>query len=145
LFENQKLFFYSLQPFETIGCQNNIYFKYSFVKKIFISLIFFAELTACEQKNVEPSGAPGPPYFAKVKAIISTNCLACHSSSGSWSGKPVEFDTDAQIVASATTIKTAVAGPWTLTIKKMPQGGVLSQSDIDTIVAWVDAGGQANN
>lgn len=99
---------------------------------------------SCQNKNTDPASS-GPPYFPKVKTIIGINCMGCHSSSGSWTGRPVAFDTDAEIVAAANNIKTAVAGPWTPMVKKMPQGGVLTKGDIDIIVAWVNAGGQSSN
>jgi uncharacterized membrane protein len=103
-------------------------------------------LTAFSCKNSqEPTPSTSGPYFAKVKTIISSNCLSCHLSTGSWSGRPTAFDTDAQIVAAAQAIKASVADPVTITNKRMPQGATLSQADVDTIVAWYKAGGLATN
>lgn len=65
--------------------------------------------------------------------------MHCHSESKSWYGKPVGFDTDSGIAVNAAVIKFAV------TNKVMPKGGSLSQSDINTIVAWANAGGQTTN
>jgi len=99
-------------------------------------------LNACKKSEaVTPTDA----YFPAVKAIISTNCLSCHSSSGSWTGRPVAFDTDSQIVNLAGAIKAAVADPISPTNKRMPQGGSLSDSDINTIVNWYAKGGKATD
>jgi uncharacterized membrane protein len=100
---------------------------------------------SCQNKTADPSPSTSGPYFPKVKTIIAANCLTCHSSTGSWTGRPTVFDTDAEIVAAAHAIKAAVADPVTITNHRMPQGGSLSQTDINTIVAWYNAGGLATN
>lgn len=102
-------------------------------------------LSSCRNDAVVPTGQPQPPYFPQVKTIIADNCLGCHSSSGSWSGRPVAFDTDDDIVNLAESIKRAVADPATPMNPRMPQGGTLSQKEIDIIVAWYNAGGLATN
>lgn len=101
--------------------------------------------SSCRNDTVAPSDQPQPPYFPQVKTIIADNCLACHSSSGSWSGRPVAFDTDDEIVNLAESIKHSVADPASPMNRRMPEGGMLSQKDIDIIVAWYNAGGLATN
>lgn len=107
------------------------------------ALLAFGLITSCSKSS---SSTPDTTaYFPKVKTIIANNCLSCHSSSGSWSGRPTAFDSDSAIASSATIIKTAVAGPWTFMVKKMPQGSALSAADIATIEAWVNKGGKATD
>jgi len=84
-------------------------------------------------------------YFPKVKAIIQANCLSCHSSTGSWEGRPVAFDADEQITAGYTSIKAAVADPESITNKRMPKGSTLTQSDINIIVKWYEKGGKTTD
>lgn len=103
------------------------------------TLLFFA-LSACKEVN-----APRPPYFAKVKSIISENCLSCHSVTGAWPGRPIAFDTDAQIAGSSAIIKASVADQIGPTNKRMPQDATLSQTNIDIIVAWYKAGGRTTD
>lgn len=101
---------------------------------------------SCTKPALTPTPVPQTgPYFQKVKNIISANCLTCHDPSGSWAGRPTDLTKDDNIVNLAGTIKIAVAGPNTLTIHHMPQGGQLAQSDIDIIVAWFNAGGKATD
>ena len=103
-------------------------------------MIVLGAVTSCGKSSA--SAPTTTTYFPKVKTIIANNCLSCHSSSGAWSGRPTAFDSDSAIVSSATIIKTAVAGPWTFMVKKMPQGSALSAADIATIEAWVSKGGK---
>jgi uncharacterized membrane protein len=111
-------------------------------------LLFISALSAC-LLSCQDDDALQPPttevYFPKVKAIIQVNCMSCHSSSGSWEGRPVAFDTDEQITAGYTSIKAAVADPETITNKRMPKGSTLSQSDINTIVKWYEKGGKSTD
>jgi uncharacterized membrane protein len=122
-----------------------LFFSCSITPTKLIAVGLFALLIISCRNSQEPTPSNSGPYFAKVKTIISNNCLSCHLSSGSWTGRPAAFDTDAQIVTSAQAIKASVADPITMTNKRMPQSGVLSQTDIDTIVAWYKAGGLATN
>jgi uncharacterized membrane protein len=80
-------------------------------------------------------------YFPLVKTIIQNNCLSCHSSTGTWAGRPVAFDSDSAIAEQSAFIKAAVADPVTFINKRMPQGGELPAGDIDIIVKWFNKGG----
>lgn len=111
------------------------------MKKLYLLLFIAVFLNACSEEDTAPKGS----YFPKVKTIIAANCLSCHSSSGSWQGRPTALDTDEQIVAAAASIKASVADPITPRNKRMPEGSTLSQADIDTIVAWYNAGGTTKN
>jgi len=97
---------------------------------------------SCDKKSSDNAVPDSGPYFPKVKAIIQNNCLTCHSSSGTWAGRPTAFDTDAQIAAASASIKSAVNDPVTVQNKRMPEGGTLSASDIDIIVKWYNKGGK---
>lgn len=84
-------------------------------------------------------------YFPKVRSIIQANCLGCHSSSGAWTGRPIAFDNDSEIVAAHGSIKAAVADPETFVNKRMPQGGSLSAAEIEVIVNWNSKGGRLSD
>jgi len=84
-------------------------------------------------------------YFPRVKNIIENRCLSCHSSAGTWTGRPVAFDTDSEIVSAHASIKAALVDPVTYMNKRMPEDGTLSQSDIDVIVKWYNKGGKATD
>ncbi len=108
--------------------------------KITGAALYIAILSACG--NNDAVDMPSGPYFPQVKSIIENNCMTCHNSSGSWAGRPVEFDTDTMISLQYAAIKAAVADPITITNKRMPQNGTLSAHDIDVIVKWYDKGGK---
>ncbi|MEI6408260.1 MAG: hypothetical protein WCR52_02660 [Bacteroidota bacterium] len=87
-------------------------------------------------------------YYPSVKNIIANNCLSCHGSAGSWAGRPTVFDTDDQITSQYELIKRVVADPVTpgpTGNRRMPQGGMLSASDIDIIVKWYEKGGKTTD
>jgi uncharacterized membrane protein len=94
-------------------------------------------------------GNPAPEkYFPKVKTIIQNNCLSCHSSAGSWAGRPISFDSDEEIVVAYANIKAVVADPVTpgpMGNRRMPEGGELAQKDIEVIIAWFNKGGKASD
>jgi|GEM_PF-3917946 len=64
---------------------------------------YFATFIACDKnENTDPSTEK---YFPQVKTIIQNNCLSCHSSTGTWQGRPVAFDNDAAIAEQYMAIK----------------------------------------
>ena len=114
------------------------------------SILFtaFAILVLVSVNSCSKSSSTTPTtttYFPAVKTIISNNCLSCHSSTGTWAGRPTAFDSDSAIAADAAIIKTAIAGPWTFFVKRMPQGGSLSAADSTTIVNWYNKGGKTTD
>ena len=108
----------------------------------FLSIVFISCSKSVSTTPVIPYNGP---YFPKVKSIIQANCITCHDPNGTWQGRPTDLSSDDKIVQIAGTIKAAVADPPTLTIHHMPQGGNLSQADIDIIVKWFNKGGKATD
>ncbi|MEO6040201.1 MAG: hypothetical protein ABIQ93_17435, partial [Saprospiraceae bacterium] len=97
--------------------------KFSTLFLLFSLVLIFS----CKKENSNPADEK---YFPKVKTIIQNNCLSCHSSTGSWAGRPTAFDTDEEIVAAAANIKAVVADPVTpgpMGNPRMPQDKVLAQ------------------
>ena len=107
-------------------------------------IVLATTVYSCKKSSSTVTTTTGP-YFPKVKTIIQGNCLSCHSSSGSWAGRPTAFDNDSSIAALSASIKAAVADPATLANKRMPQGGELSAGDIRTIVSWYNLGGKTTD
>ncbi|WP_316633865.1 cytochrome c [uncultured Flavobacterium sp.] len=118
------------------------------MKKIIALTILLAALTSCSnsdtyqdiqtpQTGTNPGTDPTAAitYTKTVKSIIDGNCISCHSSSGSASFRPLT--TYAQV-------KTAIETAGLLTRIQlqngqqglMPQGGRMSQANIDLIVKW---------
>jgi uncharacterized membrane protein len=110
---------------------------------IFVRLLGLYTMISCsKEQDLTPVN---DKYFPQVKKIIENNCLVCHSSTGTWEGRPVSFDSDSAISEQYTFIKAAVADPVTITNKRMPQGGSLSASDIAIIVKWFNKGGKTTD
>ena len=73
--------------------------------------------------------------FAKnVKPIIDANCIQCHGSGGT----SPNLTSYSLISTSANSVKSEVAS------RRMPQGGSLTQAEIDAIVCWVESGALDN-
>jgi uncharacterized membrane protein len=107
---------------------------------VFAGILVISAIISCSKKD--NSTPDSEKYFPTVKTIITSNCMTCHNSSGTWAGRPTKFDTDADISSLSGAIKRAVADPVSITNKRMPQGGSLSASDIDVIVKWFNKGGK---
>ncbi|WP_435352779.1 hypothetical protein [Emticicia sp. SJ17W-69] len=105
-------------------------------------LILFFLIISCKKDDIT---SQNEVYFPKVKAIISQNCLSCHSKTGTWQGRPTALDTDTEIAQVSSSIKASVADPVSPRNKRMPQGGQLSQNDVDIIVKWFNKGGKASD
>jgi uncharacterized membrane protein len=105
-------------------------------------LILFLLIISCKTDEITNQNEV---YFPKVKSIISQNCLSCHSKFGTWQGRPTALDTDIEIEQVSTSIKASVADPISPRNKRMPQGGQLSQSDINIIVKWFSKGGKVSD
>jgi len=110
---------------------------------IVVYIVGVIVMIACrKEQDITPAN---DKYFPQVKKIIEDNCLTCHSSAGTWEGRPVAFDSDSAISEQYAFIKAAVADPVTVTNKRMPQGGTLSASEIDIIVKWFNKGGKTTD
>lgn len=117
--------------------------KGRFMKKvtvIFSVAVLIVSVISCKHDAVTPQSNL---LFPKVKSIIQTNCIECHSPGGQ--GMPLFLTTDDEIVQNAALIKHATVDPASPMNKRMPLGGELSQSDKDIITDWFNAGGTTNN
>lgn len=86
--------------------------------------------------NSKPIG----PLFAQVKSLIQYNCITCHSTSNPQGG--INFSLDCNVVINKDRIKArAVDGIPT----PMPETGLLSASERQKIINWVNAGGKLIN
>ncbi len=110
-----------------------------------LSLLVTNLLSSCSNNDSESIPAD-TIYFTQVKSIISTNCISCHNSSlGDWTGRPIKFDSDADITSNYAQIKASIIDPVTATNRRMPQTGNLSASDIDIVVKWFNKGGKSTD
>lgn len=115
----------------------------SFLTLAVFILLFL--ISSCSKKDSNLTQPGNDKYFPAVKTIVANNCLTCHSTSGTWAGRPTKFDTDSDISSLYSAIKRAVADPASPTNRRMPQGGSLSASDIDIIVNWFNKGGKVSD
>ncbi len=106
-------------------------------KIIYISgLILF--VTSCESRTYEEISDNTPitqtvRYETDVKGIISANCISCHSATGSASFQPLTNYN--QVKNNIDNIIDRIQRP-TGDPQKMPQGGSLSVSQINTFIKW---------
>ncbi len=108
------------------------------MKKLLTLAAFIALTTLACKKDPEEV-----LYFPKVKAIIQTNCISCHSPGGQ--GMPVVYVTDEDITSRAESIKSTTIDPVSPQNKRMPESGELSQADKDIIQKWFDKGGRSTD
>lgn len=113
-----------------------------FVTAACCTIVCTAILISCKHDVTTPTRDNGP-YFPKVKLIIKANCLTCHSPGGQ--GMPVILTNDDNIVALASSIKSATIDPASPRNKRMQQGGELSNADKTIIQKWYDKGGKATD
>lgn len=81
----------------------------------------------------EPDPNPVTSFSTDVKPIIDNNCVSCHGGS-----RFPDVRTYENIKANATRIKNEIVN------RRMPQGGSLTNAEIEIIRSWVD-GGALNN
>jgi len=113
------------------------------MKKILYILSSAALFTACDSRTYEEISDNTPitvpvKYNADVKTIVDNNCIGCHSA-GSF--KPLTTYTDVKnnIDGIIDRITRPNGDPG-----KMPQGGSLSQTQINIFIKW-KADGLAEN
>ncbi|WP_105014948.1 c-type cytochrome [Polaribacter porphyrae] len=73
-------------------------------------------------------------FSVDVKPIIDSNCIQCHGTGGNFPN----LTTYTGVSTNATIVKTEIVS------KRMPQGGSLSDAEIQAISCWVDAGALNN-
>lgn len=121
------------------------------MKKVIAFTILLAALTSCSDSDTfqdieTPPTTPTTPtnptnpattltYNKDVKSIIDANCISCHSSGRSAAFRPLTTFAE---------VKTAIENAGLLNRIQlqngqqglMPQGGRMSQTNIDLIVKW---------
>ena len=107
---------------------------------VLLATLFFGTLVtfnACKHDkipNVDCTTIDGATYDLKVQEIISENCLGCHATGGSAEGDGV-FETYTQAKNHGEHIyEEAVLS------KSMPPSGALSDSLINILHCWKEAG-----
>lgn len=111
-------------------------------QKLCFVIAITAIVFSCKKEEATPT-----KYFPKVRTIVADNCtVTCHApSKGLPQGMPVVLETDDEIVTQGLNIKKAVADPVSPQNKRMPEGGMLSDADINTIVKWLEKGGRVSD
>lgn len=118
------------------------------MKKAIALTILLATLTSCSDSDTyedvtTPPDTPGtgtPPattisYTKNVKSIIDGNCVSCHSSGRSAAFRPLTTYAEVKAAVESAGLLNRIqlqSGQQGL----MPQGGRMSQTNIDLIVKW---------
>lgn len=115
-----------------------IFTEYFKMKKIiYISgLILF--ISSCESRTYEEISDKTPiaqtiRYETDIKPIINANCISCHSAGGPASFQP--WTNYSQVKNNIDNILDRIQRP-AGDPQKMPQGGSLSASQINTFIKW---------
>lgn len=105
---------------------------------VILSATILTIALSCERRTFEDISESTPitqtvKYTENVKPIIQNNCISCHSASGSAAYYPLTnyAETKTAIDNIISRIQKPVGDP-----EKMPQGGSLSQNNIDIIKKW---------
>ncbi|MEP7255121.1 MAG: hypothetical protein ABI666_05050 [Ferruginibacter sp.] len=125
------------------------------MKKMFIFILFIFStalvLISCSKSNPVAGGGSGgsgitfscagisPKFSTDVQPILTSVCSInsnCHASGSSNSGGP--FTNQTEVFAKKSNIRAAIlAGT-------MPQGGTITQAQINTFICWIDSGAPNN-
>ncbi|MCS3530581.1 hypothetical protein [Chryseobacterium sp. JUb7] len=105
------------------------------MKKLLFIVSAAAMLIACESRTYEEISDNTPitetvTYTKDVKNIVDNNCIGCHSA-GSFKPLTTYNDVKTNIDGILDRIQRANGVPG-----KMPQGGSLSQSQINIFIKW---------
>lgn len=108
------------------------------MKKLVYIIATTALLISCESRTYEEISDHTPipqqvKYTADIKPIIDANCIICHSANGPAAYKP--FTNYDLVKASIDDILNRIQRP-NGDPEKMPQGGSLSQSQINLFIKW---------
>ena len=114
------------------------------MRGVFIAVIVVGGLLVTGEANAQP-GAASPTFSKDIAPILQAKCQECHQPN---SIAPMSLITFAEARPWARSIKQRVATrqmpPWhidqSVGVQKFKNDMSLSQKQIDTIVAWVDAG-----
>lgn len=109
------------------------------MKKILVVLLLTVCLVSCETRTYDDiSGAsvPNPTYVANVKQIVALNCLECHSSGIRYPN--LETYDEVKLQISNGNLLCRISGQ--SCGDRMPLGGQLPQSQIETISLWAQNG-----
>lgn len=119
------------------------------MKKAIALTILLAALTSCGDSDTiqdieTPPPGTGTPdtdptttisYTKNVKSIVDANCISCHSSGKSAAFRPLTTYAEVKAAVENTNLLSRIqlqSGQQGL----MPQGGRMSQTNIDLIVKW---------
>lgn len=120
------------------------------MKKIIAIMILTAALSSCNDSDTfedietpptnggttpDPQPAEAITYSKNVKAIIDANCIGCHSSGRSAAFRPLTTFSEVKAAVENAGLLNRIQlqnGQQGL----MPQGGRMSQVNIDLIVKW---------
>jgi uncharacterized membrane protein len=118
------------------------------MKKTIALTILLAALTSCSSSDTyeDVAGPPTTPvtgttpattisYTKNVKSIIDGNCVSCHSSGRSAAFRPLTTYAEVKAAVESAGLLNRIqlqSGQQGL----MPQGGRMSQANIDLIVKW---------
>lgn len=105
------------------------------MKKILYLWSSAALLTACDSRTYEEISVNTPitvpvRYNTEVKTIVDNNCISCH---GAGSFKPLATYSD--VKDNIEGILDRIQRP-NGDLQKMPKGGSLSQTQINTFIKW---------
>jgi hypothetical protein len=114
------------------------------MRRVFIAVLFVGGVLVTGEANAQP-GAASPTFSKDIAPILQAKCQECHQPN---SIAPMSLVTFADARPWARSIKQRVATrqmpPWhidqSVGVQKFKNDMSLSQKQIDTIVAWVDAG-----
>ena len=116
------------------------------MKKTIALTILLAALTSCSDSDTyqdieTPPETGNPPatttisYTKNVKAIIDANCISCHQTGKSAAFRPLTTYAEVKTAVENTNLLNRIQlqnGQQGI----MPQGGRMSQANIDLIVKW---------
>lgn len=121
-----------------------MYRKFQNIKNIGLVFVFSVALFSCE-KNVEEevtdplkeaeetSCDQNISFSQNINPILVANCIECHGGN-----QAPNLSTFSGVNANASRVKSAVVS------RRMPQGGSLSNAEIEQISCWVENGALNN-